>query len=192
MPQIRSLRPNVTRQEALEQFTTRGPLGFARSLAYGPLRSIADFYIPFRVFEVAITNSGKTDHRLVAIESVIGMLDLYQFEHLPQDREIMDVTPRNCLEPRLEDDPAKKLLVEKLRRVLFSKGFFKLRNLEISATPLPGDLHVPYWIGFRGRGERARITALDAMRRTLEGAKVPRLLEQWLESGIPVSEDAIS
>ena len=183
MPQIRSLRPNVTRQEALEQFTTRGPLGFARSLAYGPLRSIADFYIPFRVFEVDITNSGKTDRRLIAVESVSGMLDLYQFEHLPRNKEIMDITTRNCLEARLGNDDAKKLLIEKLRRVLFSKGFFKLRSLEVTATPLPGDLHIPYWVGFRGRGSRVRITALDAMRRTLEGAKVPRLLEQWLVSG---------
>ena len=183
MPQIRSLRPNVTRQEALEQFTARGPLGLARGLAFGPLRSVADFYIPFRLFQVEITNSGKTDRRLVAIESVSGMLDLYQFEHLPQNQEIMDLTTRNCLEPRLENPEAEKLMIEKLRRVLFSKGFFRLRSLEISATPLPGDLHIPYWIGFRGRGERARITALDAMRRTVEGAKVPRLLEQWLASG---------
>ena len=182
MPHIRSLRPNVTRQEALEQFTARGPLSFARGLAFGPLRSVADFYIPFRVFQVEITNSGKTDHRLVAIESVSGLLDLYQFEHLPQDREIMEVTTRNCLEAHLEDAEAKKRMIEKLRRVLFSKGFFRLRSLQISATPLPGDLHIPYWIGFRGRGERARITALDAMRRTFEGAKVPRLLEQWLAS----------
>ena len=60
MTRIQSLRPNVTREEALQQFSG-GVSGRFRELLSGPLRSLADFYIPFRIFEVEISNAGKTD-----------------------------------------------------------------------------------------------------------------------------------
>ena len=49
MARIRSLRPNVTREEAMEQFSS-GVLDFLRETAFGPLRSVAEFYIPFQLF----------------------------------------------------------------------------------------------------------------------------------------------
>ena len=47
MARIRSLRPNVTREEATAHFSS-GMLDFLRETTFGPLRSVADFYIPFQ------------------------------------------------------------------------------------------------------------------------------------------------
>jgi hypothetical protein len=45
-----------------------------------------------------------------------------------------------------------------------------------------GEIYVPYWVGFRGRGSRARLAVIDAVRRKPEGAKVRQLLRTWLTS----------
>ena len=58
----------------------RRPVRPLRSLRSGPLRSVADFYIPFRVFEVEINNAGKKDRRILGLDSVTGSLDPYYFE----------------------------------------------------------------------------------------------------------------
>ena len=89
---------------------------------------------------------------------------------------------RNCVPVLLDDALGKELVVAKVRRLLFSTGFFRIRDLRISAEPIPGEIHIPYWVGFRGHGVRARCAVLDAVRRRPEGAKVRRLLENWLTS----------
>jgi hypothetical protein len=180
MSRIRSLRPNVTREEAVEQFSPAGPAGAFRRLVFGPLRSVADFYIPFRLFQVEVSNAGKRDTRILGLEAVVGSLDLYRFEQIPGSSEIISVETRNHPESRLDDARAHELVVDKFRRALYSEGFFRMRDLSITATPLPGDLHIPYWVGFRGSGARAQVFVIDAVRRQFEGAKVRDLLQNWL------------
>jgi hypothetical protein len=87
---------------------------------------------------------------------------------------------RNCPPAQLDEARACNLVVEKFRRVLFNHGFFRLGKLHISAAALPGDLHVPYWVGFRGHSSRVHLEIMDAVRRRYEGAKVRKLLESWL------------
>jgi len=41
-------------------------------------------------------------------------------------------------------------------------------------------LHVPYWVGFVGRGEAASLVVMDAVRRQIEGVKARRLIGEWL------------
>jgi hypothetical protein len=55
-----------------------------------------------------------------------------------------------------------------------------MRDLQLSATTLSDELHIPYWIGFRGSDDRVRLSVIDAVRRRPEGAKVRRLVEAWL------------
>jgi hypothetical protein len=178
---IRSLRPNVTREDAVQQFS-RGALGFFRQGFKGPLRSIADFYIPFRIFEVEIVNAGKREHRLIAIDAVVGSLDPYFFERLPASEQSIEVETRNCLNASLDSDQAKRLVVTKVQRLLFTKGFFRMRSLAISVSLTPGEICVPYWVGFRGRGASASFDVIDAVRRQPEGARVRRLIHEWLTS----------
>jgi hypothetical protein len=180
MAPIRSLKPNVTREQAIQQFSPRGPTALFRNVAFGRLRSVADLYIPFRLFRVQITNRGVTEDRLVALDAVSGTLDLYQFDHPPTEAETIWLETRNRPLPQLPDAVAAEQVVAKLRRILYSRGFFKMRSLQITALPLEDDLHIPYWLGFRGSDARARLSVIDAVRRSLEGAKVRRLVETWL------------
>lgn len=179
MPRIRSLRANVTQEEAIQQLAG-GVAGAIRSAVQGPVKSVADFYIPFTLFEVAITNAGRTETQVMGIDSVSGSLDLYHFECIPDPSQLISVDTRNCPPPRLDPERAREIVVDKVRRLLFQKGFFRMRSLRIEAAPLPGELYVPYWVLFRGRGQRASIAVLDALRRKPEGAKVRQLLEHWL------------
>jgi hypothetical protein len=182
MARIRSLKPNVTREEAAEQFSAAGPVGLLRQAAFGPLRSVADFYIPFRLFQVEILNGGKRDRRIFGLDAVNGSLDIYHFDQLPSPDELIYIETRNCPQTLLDDTQAKELATAKVQRMLFTTGFFRIRDLHISTEPVPGEIYVPYWVGFRGRGVRARFAVIDAVRRRLEGAKVRHLLQNWLTS----------
>ena len=182
MARIRSLRPNVSRDEAIDQFSSGGPVELLRQLAFGPVRSVAEFFIPFRLFQVEILNSGKRDRRVLGLDVVTGSLDLYHFEQLPGPGEVVVVESRNCPPALLDDAQAMELLIAKVRRVLFTTGFFRMRNLEISAEPIAGEICIPYWVGFRGRGTQARFVVMDGVRRRIEGAKVRNLLRTWLTS----------
>ena len=181
MARIRSLRPNVNQEEAIERFSS-GLGAHLREAAFGPLRSVAEFYIPFQLFQVEILNRGKRDQRILGLDAVNGSLDLYHFEQLPGPREVIYLETRNCVQALLDDAHARELVVAKVRRLLFSTGFFRVRDLRITAEPVPGEIHIPYWVGFRGRGVRARFAVMDAVRRQVEGAKVRHLLRSWLTS----------
>src|SRR6185312_15648166 len=170
MPRIRSLRANVTREEAMQQFSA-GMFDFLRDTMFGPLRSVADFYIPFRLFQIEILNGGKRDRRIFGLDAVNGSLDLYHFEQLPGEREVVYLETRNCSEPLLDEAEATKIVVTRVQRLFFSRGFFRVRNLRVSAEPIAGEIYVPYWVGFRGRGVVARFIVMDAVRRKMEGAK---------------------
>jgi len=56
MPAIRSLRSNVTRADVILQFSGRGTSALLRNALFGRLRSVAELYIPFRLFRVRIVN----------------------------------------------------------------------------------------------------------------------------------------
>lgn len=184
MAAIRSLRPNVSREEAVEQFAASGFRGLLRETLMGPLRSVADFYIPFQLFQIEVSNRGKTEHRIWGVDAVNGSLDPYLLDGLPSDREIICLETRNSLDPLLDNDQAKHLAISKVQRMLFSTGFFKIRGLEITAEPIPGEICIPYWVGFHGRGQSARFAVIDAVRRRREGARVRQLLRNWLTSGV--------
>ena len=188
MPRIRSLRPNVSRDEAAEEFS-RGAFNSMRALVFGPLRSVADFYIPFQLFQVEISNRGKLDQRLFALDAVTGSLDLYHFEELPGPAEVVVVETRNCIPANLDEQRSQEILLGKVRRLIFSTGFFRVRDLRVSAELIPGEIYVPYWVGFCGRGMPARFSVLDAVRRKPEGAKVRHMLQNWLTSASEIRGD---
>jgi len=151
-----------------------------RNVWSGALRSVADFYIPFRVFEVEINNAGRKDRRILGLDSVSGSLDPYYFEHLPTRAEIEELETRNLVTANLDPAQARKIVATKVQRVLFTRGFFRIRNLNISINPAPQEIHIPYWVGFRGRGTSASFEVIDAVRRQPEGARVRRMLQDWL------------
>lgn len=179
---IRSLRPNVSQEEAIAQFRASGPVRWIRSTAMGPLRSVAAAYLPFQLFRVAITNQGQTEQRLLGVDAVTGTLDLFQFERVPAESEMIWVETRNCPAVKISGDRLGELLESKVRRMLYSKGFFRMKELKIVPEPVPLELHIPYWLGFRGADGEANLSVLDAVRRQPEGAKARALFKDWLLS----------
>src|SRR4051794_29601181 len=93
LPRIRSLLSNVTREQAEEHFSQRDPISMSKGLLAGPVRSIADVYIPFRLFRVEITQQERTKSQFLAVDVVKGNLDLYQFDQLP---DAVIIETRNC------------------------------------------------------------------------------------------------
>lgn len=177
---IRSFRPNVTREEAILLLHPSGPTGLLRTVLSGPLRSVAEAYLPFYLFRVTIVNQGRTESSVLGLDAVCGSLDPYRFEHAPTEDETVDLETRNSLPATLQLDEAGTLIIAKVRRVIYGKGFFKLREVEISAEPLEDELHIPYWLGFSGSGQYARLQVLDSVRRRREGGKVRSIFEAWL------------
>jgi hypothetical protein len=170
--EIRCLRANVTQDEALAALERRG--GVLR----GRLRQVASAYLPFRLYRVEVINRGDVKVAMYGADAVCGQLDLYEFEAAPAD--LVTVTTRNAPRARLETPRALELLENKVRRAVFQTGFFGVRGLEIRARPLDLEFHVPYWLGFFGHGERATLQAMDAVRRTFEGAKARAIFSDWL------------
>lgn len=171
---IRCLRPNVTRTEALAALEGRA------GLVRGQLRQVADAYLPFRLYEVEVLNGGASQVSFFAADSFSGVLDLYELEAAPPDSELMTVRTRNCPVARLGASRALELLENKVRRAIFQTGFFRVRGLRIHARPLALEFHVPYWLGFFGRAERATLLAMDAVRRRFEGGKARAVFMDWL------------
>jgi hypothetical protein len=172
--EIRCLRANVTQQEALMALERRG------GLLRGRLRQMASAYLPFRLYHVEVLNRGQTKLALYAADAVSGQLDLYEFDAAPAETDLVAVTTRNAPATRLAAPLALELLENKVRRALFQTGFFGVRGLQIRARPLDVEFHVPYWLGFFGNGERATLQAMDAVRRTFEGAKARAVFSDWL------------
>ena len=176
---IQTLKPNVTQQEALRTFSGEGLSTLYWRLRSGPLRRIADVYVPYWLYRVRY-NMGRAAHStLFAIDAVNGSLDLFTFPCTPDATDLVSVYTRNRVAPSLQQSGAEALLRQKVLRVIFQQGFFKVRDLNLEIAPEPLDLHVPYWLGFYGHAI-ARCRVLNAVRRRMEGAKASALFESWL------------
>jgi hypothetical protein len=178
---IQTLKPKVSQPAALQKFSAIGPATLLRTLRLGPLQRIAEVYVPFHLYRVDYTLGREHQSRLFAIDAVEGSLDLFEFPAVPDQNDLLEIETRNALPVNLSDEQEYEFLREKVLRVIFQQGFFKLRdaNLTIERTPL--DLHLPYWLAFYGK-QTARCRVLDATRNRIEGAKATALFESWLSS----------
>jgi hypothetical protein len=176
MAEIQSLRPNLTREAAIQAFRE----GWAARMGRGPLRFVAEAYVPFRLYAVELQNGPRKESSFFAVDAVSGLLDPYRFEQPPAKEELVSLETRNRPEPALGEEEGRRRLEDKLRRVVFQGGFFRVRDLRFRLEPIPLELHVPYWIGLYGRGEVARLRVLDAVRGRFEGGKARALFQSWL------------
>jgi hypothetical protein len=176
---IQTLKPNVTQQEALRTFSGAGISTLYWRIRSGPLRRIADVYVPYWLYLVQY-NMGRAAHSaFFAIDAVNGSLDLFTFPRIPGAADLVSIHTRNYVVPSLQPSGAEALLRQKVLRVIFQQGFFKVRGLNLEIERNPIQLHVPYWLGFYGHGA-ARCRVLNAVRRRMEGAKASALFESWL------------
>src|SRR6266576_2670083 len=98
---IRSLKPNVTQEEAIRHFTN-GMANRAAELIRGPVRSLAEFYIPYRLFQVTIRSAGREQNQTFALDAVRGVLDLYQLPTRTADDQLLTIQTRNVLPAGLD------------------------------------------------------------------------------------------
>lgn len=177
---IRALKPNVTRQEAFRAFHGSSVGTMYWRMRSGPLRGVAEVYVPYHLYCVQYEMGGARRERRFALDAVDGSLDLFEFPRVPEDSEFVHVETRNRFERRIEQARAEKMLREKVLRVIFQEGFFRLREPKLECTRLPIELHMPYWLGFYGSERSVRCRVMDAVRRRMEGAKACTFFEQWL------------
>ena len=164
----------------MRTFSAAGISAIFWRMRSGPLRKIAAAYVPFRLYRVRYELGRTPCTRLFALDAVDGSLDLFEFPRVPDDREVLSVATRNRLALALNEERALELLREKVLRIIFQQGFFKLREPRLDITLEQCEIYLPYWLGFYGGGETARCRVLDAVRRRIEGAKASAFFEQWL------------
>jgi hypothetical protein len=176
---IQTLKPIVTQTEALRKFSAIGLGSLYRRLRTGPLQRIAEVYVPFHLYRVEYDLGREHQSRLFAIDAVNGSLDLFEFPKIPTQSDLEKRETRNSLPANLNEEQSQQLLREKVLRVIFQQGFFKLREANLTCTREPLALHLPYWLAFYGTNS-LRCRVLDATRRRIEGAKASALFESWL------------
>jgi hypothetical protein len=176
---IQALKPNVTQKEALRTFSGAGLSTLYWKMRSGPLQRIAAVYVPYWLYRVQY-NMGRAAHTsLFAIDAVNGSLDLFTFPRVPAANDLVSIHTRNRIAPSLQRAGAEDALRQKVLRVIFQQGFFKVRDLKLEIAPEPIELHMPYWLGFYGN-VTLRCRVLNAVRRRMEGAKASALFESWL------------
>jgi hypothetical protein len=177
---IVAMRPNVTQEEAVREFSSRGLSSMYWRMTAGRLQRIAEAYVPYQFYEVSYVMARAPQTRLFAMDVVDGSLDLFEFPQLPSRQQLVTMDTRNCVEPSLSAAAADELLREKALRIIFQEGFFKVREASLHFSRKPDIVHLPYWLGFYASGGIVRCRVMDAVRRRVEGAKASAFFEQWL------------
>ncbi|HSY34045.1 MAG TPA: hypothetical protein VLA42_18850 [Verrucomicrobiae bacterium] len=177
---IVAMRPNVTQEDAVREFSSRGLSSMYWRMTAGRLQRIADAYVPYQFFEVSYVMARAPQTRLFAMDMVDGSLDLFEFSQLPSRQQLVTRDTRNRVEPSLSAGAADELLRAKALRIVFQQGFFKVREASLHFSRKPDIVHLPYWLGFYALGGIVRCRVMDAVRRRVEGAKASAFFEQWL------------
>ena len=173
---ITSVKPNITRDQAITKFRSR-----LRALKHGRLRFAVDFYVPYRFFQTTWDDGRSQSVAFFAADAVTGKLDLVEFNQLPADGEIVNVDTQMIAEERINDEEARNLVRERIWGLTFNKkGFFKLSRTKVVAE-LAARLHLPYWVGVYERDGRAQIEIVDALQGRLEGAKLREVVTEWFQ-----------
>jgi hypothetical protein len=173
----------VSREDALRVFGGQDLATMFWRLRKGRLQTVADAYVPYRFFRVQMAGRSASLTHIYAIDSLDGSLDPYEFESLPDSQSLVRVETRNCIAPSLSEEQTESLLREKVLRMIFQRGFFKIRTVDLKVESLDTEIHLPYWLGFYGRGGTnggLRCRIIDAVRRRVEGAKARAFFENWI------------
>jgi hypothetical protein len=176
---IRTLQHKVNRALALRRLDSSGGFNALQRWFNPPLRGMAEIYVPYRLYKVTVEDRGVRRARYYAIDAASGALDPYEFVNPPEPQEF-EVEARNCYPVRLAESETRSLAIQKLRRLLFSRGFFRLAHPQLTAELINPEFYLPYWVGFYGDEQNVNLKVLNAVRETMEGSKIRQLLQAWL------------
>jgi hypothetical protein len=171
---ISSLRPTTESQYALRKLAPWNSWPASR------LHGIAKIYIPYRMYRVTTHDRHAENCWYFAVDAAAGTLDPYQFANVPEAGCWAEIETRNCHPVTVKESDTRELAIEKVRRLLFSRGFFRLAYPQITAELILPEFYIPYWVGFCGPERNLKIRVLDAVRQTIEGNKVRQVVRAWL------------
>jgi hypothetical protein len=152
-----------------------------KELRYGRLRAVVDFYVPYHLFRVIFHDERAATDSLLAFDAVIGNLDPYQFDRLPEEDLRMRIHTAMTAAVRISEQDARKTFDERMMRSALMKGLYKLGRVKVEGE-LIETLYMPYWIGAYERRDRVRLEVIDAVRGRFEGAKMRDLVTEWFQS----------
>jgi hypothetical protein len=173
---ISVIKPRIDRGKAASKL--RGRL---KEIRIGRLVSVIDFYVPFRIYSVDMTNAGRSTRGVFGIDAATGELDLFCFDALPSEDEKHQVETKRFAPVSIEEARAGGMLEERLKREVYLKGFFRVSGLKIEPRPVE-ILFIPYWVGLYERAGRFHIDAVNALNGSLEGGKLRGLVAEWFQS----------
>jgi len=186
-----ALRPNVTEADAVRAFSAITPSNMYWQKIRGPLQRLAAAYVPFRLFHVEYELGATRNVRWFAMDRVQGALDLFEFAAEPVPSRLAHLPARNYIAPQLSDEQTESTLNEKVLRVIFQQGFFRVRETHLKLDASPLNLYMPYWLAFYGPEHSLRCRVLDATRRRIEGSKASQLFETWLRAPRSTAEASV-
>jgi hypothetical protein len=177
---ICSLRHEADPTIALRKLASPDIGGLLQRWWSGPLRGVAEIYIPYRLYTVSFEDRRFRRVQHHALDSASGTLDPYQFAALPESQEWTEVEAPNCHPVKVEERRTRELAIETVRRRLFSRGFYRLTAPRFTAELIHPEFYLPYWVGFYGDDRNLSLKVVNALRQTMEGGKVCHLLKAWL------------
>ena len=171
----------MARDLALRRLTPPGVRGTVHRWITGKLLALAEVYVPYRLYQITVQDRRVHSSRYYAVDAAAGTLDPYEFAAPPSPEAFVEVDTRNCHPVRLDEKQTNRVALEKVRRLIFSGGFFRLANPSISANLIQPEFYMPYWAGFYGDEQSLKVVVFNAIRQTQEGSKVRQLLQEWLQ-----------
>jgi hypothetical protein len=182
---INSYQSRLARNQAAACLDGVAPFGLGRFIRHawtGPLRSLADVYVPFRLYSVEVKNGRRSSRHLIAVDCVDGTLDPCRFERVPDDSEIVRIETRNVMAPKLEEITTREMASQHIRREAYRRGFLSVTPIQVRVELPVLEFYLPFWIGFFGHREDARLKVLDALNHRFHGAKARAFFESWILS----------
>ncbi|MEP7340480.1 MAG: hypothetical protein ABI977_22300 [Acidobacteriota bacterium] len=149
-----------------------------RESRYGKLTIQTGFFLPCWLFKVTVQNAGMQQDQYLAIDAMTGELDLRQLDQPPGEEEYDEVESDQFGATRLDEAEALAILQERVRRMVYQQGFFRLADLSITGK-LVDRFYILYHVAFYVRKNRARLEVIDSLRGQFEGAKLRDLIENW-------------
>jgi hypothetical protein len=149
-----------------------------RETRYGKLWLHTAFFLPHYLFKVVVRNGGLRQEQYLAIDAMTGELDLRKFDQPPNHEQYDEDESNQAGAFDLNEAEAFAILKERVRRMVYQQGFFRIAELEISGK-LVDRFYVCYQVAFYVRNNRAKLEVLDTVRGQLEGAKLRDVVEGW-------------
>jgi hypothetical protein len=177
---IRSLRHQTDPAIAFLRLAPRGITGIIQRRWTGPLRGVSEVFVPYRLYAVTFADRGLQRVHYYAMDAASGTLDPYEFDAVPESSAWIEFESRNCFPVRIEETETRRLATEKVRRRLFSRGFFRVAYPRLTAELVQPEFYLPYWVGFYGDDGNLTLKVMNGVRQTMEGAKICHLLRAWL------------